>query len=220
MLVALWFALQEDPWGAGRCHGDVGAPGGGGPWRWVPLEMGAFATQRCRTDWDKPPRCKRRGLAALGPLAGASWQNNPTSNVNTMKKQQPPKIPPPAPLNQLNVSSYYIKIHFSKYSKSSYEIHGRLVSFPYKKACAQRRRQRKARLLLLKHNQILQFVTKACIPCCRWKESRGPWRLVPRASSQLGCPHPILGVRSKGTPVLCVGDWGGCWGKGSRLGGG
>lgn len=28
---------------------------------------------------------------------------------------------------------------------------------------------------------------------------------MPRASSQLGCPRPILGIGSKGRPVLCEG---------------
>lgn len=190
----------------------------GCPWRWVPLEVGAFATQHCGTERDKPPRCEE-GAGSRGTPGRSIVAEQPHFKCKRNEKQQPLKIPPPSPLKQLNVSSYYIKIHFSKYSKSSYEIHGRLVSFPYKKACAQRRRQRKACLFLSKHNQILQFVTKACIPCCRWKESRGPWRFVPQASSQLGCPHPILGAGSKGTPVLYVGGRGGCWGKGSGLGG-
>lgn len=182
MLVALpepplWFALQEDPWGAGRRHGNVGAPGDGCPWRWVPLPPNAVGQN------GTSHHGVRRGLAAVGPLA-----EQPHFKCKRNEKQQPPKIPPPSPLKQLNVSSYYIKIHFSKYSKSSYEIHGRLVSFPYKKACAQRRRQRKACLFLSKHNQILQFVTKACIPCCRWKESHGG--LCPEPAASLAAPIP------------------------------
>lgn len=129
-VLALPSILKTIPWWLRRvpfwvCH--ASSPLGAEAWgHWCPRDTAALGT------W-----CPGV-VACWQPRSGMALQ--PLSKCKRNRKQQPPKIPPPPDPKQLNVSRYYIKIHFSKYSKSSYEIHSRLFSFSYKKACAQSRR--------------------------------------------------------------------------------
>lgn len=183
--------LEGDTWGGHGCLRPPGAAGWDG-------------TSRRGAGW---------GLAAAGPLVGASWRRNPSPNVNATKNSNPGKSPHPPRPKQLNVFSYYIKIHFSKYSKSSYEIHGRLFSFPYKKACAQSRRQLKACLFSSKHEsdsaEFCYFIKLAFLVVAG-RSRVGDGGLCPESATGSAAPVPSRESGAGERRVLHARGRGGC----------